>query len=485
MVVAALTSVTPAAAAAPAPPPTVGQAAAAALVAAAAPHAMLDPAGGGTGCTAGGADPVAYRTDRLVLRGWLTPTQAADRVRAALRDLGHELPVTEVELIHPPAPVGQPEVAPVAVVHLDTPEGTPAGGAEPPPIVAAARRLRATGTAASPDYLLSPTSGPTAMWPGGPPEPATEPVAVRAAGTGAGVQVLVYDAGLPPPDQSAHPPNLSRLRQADVEHLDQQAPFGVVDNYFAGHTVAIADVIHTLAPGAVVKVARITGTDGVPTDALAAERMATSLREARDQGVWPDLIVNAFGSTSCDGLAPLGLAAVTEAIDRQDRALVVASAGNRGESRPFYPAAFAEPSVVAVGALDLTGQQSGQTGAWSHPSRTGPAAAFSNRGPWVDAWAPGVDLVTRHVDGFRFAPDGPVITGLASVDGTSYAAPYLVGLIAEEMAASGVDPATAWARVAAAGTPCAGALGGGVAVALAGWDRAAVDVADPAEPARC
>ncbi len=62
--------------------------------------------------------------------------------------------------------------------------------------------------------------------------------------------------------------------------------------------------------------------------------------------------------------------------------MVVASAGNDRSCRPSYPAAFAE--VVAVGA-------------------TGPygAAWFTNFGPWVNACAPGVDIIGELPDPFR------------------------------------------------------------------------------------
>ena len=59
--------------------------------------------------------------------------------------------------------------------------------------------------------------------------------------------------------------------------------------------------------------------------------------------------------------------------------VVVASAGNDATSRRTYPAAL--PGVVGVGALD-----------GNRP------AAFSNFGPWVDACAPAVDVVSTFFD---------------------------------------------------------------------------------------
>jgi hypothetical protein len=235
--------------------------------------------------------------------------------------------------------------------------------------------------------------------------------------------------------------------------------------------MAIGGVLQTVASGATVKLVKVTEPNGIATDVSAARRMATTLKQANASSAWPDLIVAPFGSTACDvnpgvpgdEMAPLGLAAVSEAVDRIDQALVVASAGNRGESRRFYPAAF--PGVLAVGALDSSsGDNDGS--AWSSPSRTGAVATFSNRGSWVDWWAPGVDLATNHVVGLSFEP-GVLINGYAWVTGTSFSAPYAAGLIAEQMAATGSSVDVAKAAIAASGVRCASSVGGGLAVTLA------------------
>jgi hypothetical protein len=465
--------------------PTVAEAAATALVRAAGPHAAVDDSSGGTPCMGGPAPvPVAYRTDRIVVRADVTEVEAAAAVTTALMAEGSGVPVVDTEVIElPPAADGK-EIMSVTVVHLEP------AAEEPPPIVAVARRLWERGIPAAPDYLLSPTSGPTAMWPGGEPEPTKDRPVARAAGIGAGIEIMLYDAGLTEPAQSEHPPNVTRLAPADVERPDEEAPIGVVDRYFVGHTVSIADTINTLAPGATVTVARITGADGVPTDVTAARRMARTLRDAHAAGDLPPLIVSPFGSDVCDvdsvdpaaDMVPLGLEAVAEAVDRSGEAMLVVSAGNRGVSRPFYPAAFEFPAVIAVGALDTTGEDGD---AWTAPSRTGLVADFSNHGDWVDGWTSGVGLATRHVRGLSFQPGGPVLDGWAEVRGTSYSAPALAALLAEEMAANRVSARRAWDNVAASGTACSDAVGGGVAVALVSLDSQATTPADKAVPPEC
>lgn len=88
-------------------------------------------------------------------------------------------------------------------------------------------------------------------------------------------------------------------------------------------------------------------------------------------------------------------------------ALVVAAAGNNGDSIKQYPAAY--PGVIAVGATDVR-----------HHAR----AAFSSYGSWVKVAAPGVDIVST-------APAQSEIwgatSGYAEGDGTSFSSPLVAG----------------------------------------------------------
>lgn len=457
----------------PAPVPTaysVGAAMVDDLVAASGGDARADDSTV-TGCQGGAAaEPVGYRTDRIAVRADVPVPVLAARVQSALAALTPPLavPVSAVEQVEFPAAPGHEPLTPVTYVSF-------AADGPQVPVVALARHLRThpvSPVAASPVYLMGPSDGPLEMWPEDAPAPTTEVPPTRDPSTGAGITVALYDTGVPDPADGDRPPNLSRLTADDREPIDVTEPFGEADHGWDGHTLAIADVIATVAPAVQVKAVKITQDDGVATEESATRRMATTLRAAHALHAWPSVVAISSGTAVCDvdparpwtgDMPPLGLQMVSEAIEQHDRALFVASAGNRSTSRRYYPAAFGHDTVIAVGALDV-GSLPGAT-PWTSPSRSGKRAWFSNHGYWVDAYAAGVRLATRHLRGVRFFPNGPELQGRAVNAGTSFTAPYVTALIAERMAATGQRAEDAWADIAASGNPCAG-LGGGVAVTL-------------------
>lgn len=96
--------------------------------------------------------------------------------------------------------------------------------------------------------------------------------------------------------------------------------------------------------------------------------------------------------------------------------VVVAAAGNEGTDEKRYPAAY--PSVIGVGAMD----------------RAGEAFALSNRGSWVEMYAPGVEVLsTIPGDAFAFG------------NGTSLAAAHVTGALAVITGVTG-DPRVARAE---------------------------------------
>ena len=120
----------------------------------------------------------------------------------------------------------------------------------------------------------------------------------------------------------------------------------------------------------------------------------------------PTIVNFSFGGTGRD----IMFETVIDHYHRQHGVVFVGAAGNEGSCVEQYPAALA--SVIGVAALGPTGP-----------------APWSNYGPWVDACAPGTDIVSSFFA--KFDGDMPSINGLdpddfdqwATWSGTSLASP--------------------------------------------------------------
>ncbi len=93
-------------------------------------------------------------------------------------------------------------------------------------------------------------------------------------------------------------PNVATLAPADNELIDINGDL-VADSPTRGHGLAIAGMIATMVPGAIVQEARVSDRTGLVTDVSAARRMADSLRNT-PRVDWPSVVVNSFGAVACD-----------------------------------------------------------------------------------------------------------------------------------------------------------------------------------------
>ena len=128
------------------------------------------------------------------------------------------------------------------------------------------------------------------------------------------------------------------------------------------------------------------GNASFPSSALVA-----AIHDARQRGA--HVLSLSWGSTWPDPAIQLALQAAAD-----DGCVLVAAAGNNGNSTKFYPAAH--PFVIAVGATTATDAR----------------AAFSNWGPWVDVAAPGQAIYSTWKSG-----------GYKYMSGTSMATPIVAG----------------------------------------------------------
>ena len=168
-----------------------------------------------------------------------------------------------------------------------------------------------------------------------------------------------------------------------------------------GHGTFIASVIAAernngigavgVAPNAKIMALRVGTGDGLDGAAIIEASTYAANNGAR--------IINAsFGSTDFSFTAKRQI----EWLDSQG-VLVVAAAMNDAADAPAYPASYAVPNIISVGAIEQTGER------WSS----------SNYGPTVDIGAPGDNMIGATIDGdYRYG------------SGTSFAAPVVVGVAA-------------------------------------------------------
>lgn len=270
--------------------------------------------------------------------------------------------------------------------------------------------------------LYGPATLPT------PPVPAMPPAVTTYAATA--VSVTVIDTGIPDPARTD--PSLDGLQRPD--NRDPLDAFSGPGNQYldvaAGHGAFVAGILRSAAPGARLDVRRGLDSDGYGTELDVAVALLAAVRAGAK-------VVNlSLGVETYDDRAPLALTIALELIGQAD-VRIVAAAGNSGQDREVWPAAFRDPRVIAVGAL-TQGRE---------------PALWSSHGSWVDCSAVGENVVSTYVTG-RQDPalvKKPVTftKPVAVWSGTSFAAPRVAGLIAATMQRDGVAASVAFKQLVA------------------------------------
>jgi subtilisin family serine protease len=207
----------------------------------------------------------------------------------------------------------------------------------------------------------------------------------------------------------------------NVDPLDDIAPPFL--DFAAGHGTSVAGVIQQVDTGVGIRMYRALDGDGFSEEIGVAAAMVRAVRDGAR------LLNLSFGTQTLDDQVPIGMQAALEIIDREhgDEVVVVAAAGNFGDTRPCYPAAF--PQVVSVGGLTVDGLPS----------------TWSSRGFWVTCSAVAEGVLTPYVEGREswlvdWQPDTFPADSWALWSGTSFAAPQVVGAIARICQEDGVPP---------------------------------------------
>jgi hypothetical protein len=267
--------------------------------------------------------------------------------------------------------------------------------------------------------------------------------------SGAGVRIYIADTGLLP-DAQSHP-WLAGVHGAE-DPLSPNLTGGQLEPY-AGHGTFVAGVLRCIAPAAEIYVGDVFNTGG---SALETD-FVTDLQKALYRGT--DIFHLSCASTTRKSLHLLSFWTWLKQLRQHKGIVCVAPAGNSATRRPHWPGA--SPEVASVGALAAD---------WR--SR----ASFSNYGGWVDAYAPGRNLVNAYASGDFHIKMVPYVGhirhfhGMAQWSGTSFSSPIVTGLIADRMWRTGENGIEAAAAVLCAAR--SHAIGGVGAIALpCGADR--------------
>lgn len=276
-------------------------------------------------------------------------------------------------------------------------------------------RYRTDGLGVAPNHVLHMEPYYSGM-PGDLPQPA-DALDAPPEGKG-GPRVAVLDTGIQRgwENDDWFGSRVDAAGADDLEVLDADGDDDL--DVQAGHGTFIASLVASGCASATILPRRVLNSFGLTSDADLALAI---LKAARLE---PNILVLSLGCYAADDVPPPAITAALRHLPAST--VVVAAAGNAGQSRVFWPAAL--KTVVAVGAHD----------GGSPTDR----AHFSNHGWWVDACADGLKVHAKFVrfdGGVQGVMEPGDFAGWAVWSGTSFAAPIVAGCLAQDMVDRGVS----------------------------------------------
>jgi subtilisin family serine protease len=263
--------------------------------------------------------------------------------------------------------------------------------------------------------------------------PATEPVLAP----GLPDPALLNDPSANGANVSAYVIDTGRIKAVEAAHawlggIHGQTEGSQVGRY-SGHGTFVCGVLRAIAPKADISVRALMMYEGAVIESDLAVDLAAAVAAN------PDIICMSAGTTTRGGYPPVVLERICQLLETNNHTVLVAAAGNDGDTTKFYPAAFSEvfDSVISVGATESNGSQ----------------AVYSNRG-WPTVYARGSEVVNAYPNIVYTYVEPPntgnqvsFINGMASWSGTSFSTPLVAGLLAAQVSKNLTPPRQAWAQL--------------------------------------
>ena len=249
----------------------------------------------------------------------------------------------------------------------------------------------------------------------------------KAGITGAGIDIALIDTGVSPV------PGIGPVLNGPDLSFDAQISGGLpyVDAY--GHGTHLAGIINGsgngvngIAPGARIVNVKTGSTNGAVDVVQVLAAIDWVVQHAHDPGLNIRVIALAYGTDSLQPYTIDPLAYGAEVAWRKG-IVVVAAAGNTGQTAVSLNDPAIDPYVIAVGASDAHGTYS--TG----DDTVAPFSATGNDSRRVDVVAPGRSVVSLRVPNSYVDvthPEGREPDGLLRGSGTSQATAVVAGSVA-------------------------------------------------------
>jgi subtilase family protein len=214
----------------------------------------------------------------------------------------------------------------------------------------------------------------------------------------------------------------------------------------AGHGTFVAGIVQRVEPSTDIRMYAGLDVDGVGDDIMLAEKIVQAAR------CGAQIINLSLGTQTLYDQPPLALdVGIRQAIEINPDILIVCAAGNYGDSRKVWPAAFSlldfsKNNVVAVAGLNPQGEK--------------PEPEWSSHGDFVQISTIAEGVVSTYVEGIEDIvvenpPDKFTVNDFAIWSGTSFAAPQVAGAVASICLTKNLTPTEA-IKTLTSGTPIPG-----------------------------